>query len=302
MPIRKLRAPMRHAGDKEGPFAGEGPLRVLIDLPADLRQVEAGRWEGPTAPVPDHVLWGLCRSKDVEVYWLAGPDESGVGAVHLQEPDPADDQWPYTFTKADGGLSMGTISFYRQLLHFAGNDPARPVETLAKAALSQDLRAHITVTNDPKLLHLTGPYTRYCNPMNTADALAAVGLYLRRDDPTLVALAPKTSFTFGTHMLAWSAVRSQLPSGWTWGSALVDHSTTVDDDYAMLLFGSFYERLVRMLNHRDSIHRATLQQANNKTGLEATEALDTMMFNIVGAFDAAAIAAHMGAGCPQKTA
>lgn len=136
--------------------------------------------------------------------------------------------------------------------------------------------------------------------MNTADALAEVGLYLRRDDPTLVASAPKISFTFGTHMLAWSAVRSQLPSGWTWGSALVDHSTTVDDDYAMLLFGSFYERLVRMLNHRDNIHRATLQQANNKTGLEATEALDTMMFNIIGAFDAAAIAAHMGAGRPPK--
>ena len=106
--------------------------------------------------------------------------------------------------------------------------------------------------------------------MNTADALAAVGLYLRRDDPTLVATAAKISITFGTHMRAWSAVRSQLPSGWTWGSALVDHSTTVDDDYAILLFGSFYERLVRMLNHRDSIYRATLQQPNNKTGLEAS--------------------------------
>lgn len=87
--------------------------------------------------MPDHVLWGLCRSKDIEVYWLAGPDESGVGAVHLQEPAPADDQWPFTFTKADGGVWMGAISFYRQLLRFSGSDPARPIETLAKAALSQ---------------------------------------------------------------------------------------------------------------------------------------------------------------------
>src|ERR1019366_7795089 len=93
----------------------------------------------------------------------------------------------------------------------------------------------------------------------------------------------------------------QLPSGWTWGSALVDHSTTVDDDYAMLLFGSFYERLVRMLTQRDRIHRATLTPADNKTGLAATEALDTMMFNIVGAFDAAAIAAHnWGWGGPTR--
>lgn len=55
---------------------------------------------------------------------------------------------------------------------------------------------------------------------------------------------------------------------------------------------------MRLLNHRDNIHRAIIQRADNQTGHDATEALDTLMFNVVGAFDAAAIAAHMGAGFP----
>ena len=287
---------MRYSNDAAGPFAGDGPMRVFVDLPVGLRQVETGSWKGPSAPVPEHLLWGLSRSRDIEVYWLAETDETGEGAVRLQEPDLSDDQWPFTCTKADGNDWLGGISQYRQLLRAASRDATTPLETYVKAALSQALRAHITVTNDPMLLDLSGPYSCYCNPLNTADALAAVGLCLRRKDPTVVASTTKYSVTHDTHALAWIAVRSQLPSGWAWGSALVDHSATVNDDYATLLFGSFYERLVRMLNHRDGIHRAALVKANHRTGLEATEALDTMMFNIVGAFDAAAIAAHMGAG------
>jgi hypothetical protein len=299
VPIRKLAPPRRHAGDPPGPFAAGRPLRVFIDLPADLRQIENGPWEGHTAPVPEQLLWSLCQSEEVELYWLAAPDEEGLGAVRLQDPDPSHDQWPFVCTKPEGEW-VGAIWPYRQLIQSAARHPRTPLESLAKAALAQELRVDVAVTDDPALLPSTGFYSRHGDAMTPSDALATVGLYLRNNDPTLVGWAPRFTFTFGTHMLAWSAVRAQLPSGWTWGSALVDHSTTVDDDYAMLLFGSFYERLVRMLTQRDRIHRATLAPADNKTGLAATEALDTMMFNIVGAFDAAAIAAHMGAGRPAE--
>lgn len=296
MPFPQLSEPMRYASDKGGPFAGDGPLRVLIDLPADLRQVEAGPWEGPTALTPEHLLWSLCQgSADIELTWLAQPGETGIGAVHFQEPHLPSDHWPFRIER-DGGVTLGAVSMYRQLVRAAGEDPPRTLATYAKAALSGDLRAHVTVTRDPDLLNLTGFYARNINPMTAADALAVVGLYLRKDDPYLGAWAPKGGLKLGHHLAAWVAVRSQLPSGWRWGSALVDHSTATNDDYATLLFGSFFERLVRMLNHRDNIHRAVLQRANNQTGLNATEALDTFMFNVVGAFDAAAIAAHMGAG------
>ena len=297
MSLPKLNEPIRRAGDKEGPFAGDRPLRVLIDLPADLRQVEAGPWEGPTAPVLEHLLWSLCQgSSDVELHWLAQPGETGMGAVHFQEPDLPKDHWPYSVSKGDGGEWLGAVSMYRQLERIADEDHTRALGTYAKAALSEDLRAHITVTDDPNLLSLTGVYARNINAMTAMAALAVVGLYLREDDPYLGAWAPKVRFDLGAHLAAWVAVRSQLPSGWRWSSALVHHSAATDDDYATLLFGSFFERLVRMLNHRDSIHRATLQRADNQTGHDGTEALDTLMFNVVGAFDAAAIAAHWGAG------
>jgi hypothetical protein len=290
---------MRRAGDKDGPFAGDGPLRVLIDLPSHMRQVEAGPWEGPAVPVLEHILWSLCQgSPDIELHWLAQPGESGVGAVHFKEPDLSSDHWPFTFSTGDGGTWLGALSMYRQLERMADQDPTRNLDTFAKAALSEDLRAHITVTDDAGLLSLTDPHTRHINAMTATEALAVVGLYLRKDDPYLGAWAPNVGFNFGAHLAAWVAVRSQLPSGWRWGSALVKHSAATKDDYAMLLFGSFFERLVRMLNHRDKIHRATFQRADNQTGLDATEALDTFMFNVVGAFDAAAIAAHLGAGRP----
>lgn len=196
----------------------------------------------------------------------------------------------------DGGQQMSAISMYRQLKQAADNDPARSLDTYAKAALSDNLRAHITVTDDPSLLNLTGFYAHRINPMTAADALGVVGLFLRKDDPFLAAWTPEFSIRFDTRHTAWVAARSQIPSGWRWGSALVNHSTATGDDYAHLLFGSFFERLARMLGLRDTIHRAILQRANNHTCDDATEALDTLMFNVVGAFDAAAVAAHMGAG------
>lgn len=296
MPFPQLSEPTRYAGDRGSPFASGGPLRVLLDLPADLRQLEAGPWEGPIAPTPEHLVWSLCQgSTDIELTWLAGPGETGAGAVHFQEPHLPSDHWPFRIER-NGGETLGAVSMYRQLVRAADEDPLRALDSYAKAALSRDLRAHVTVTQDLDLLNLTGFYARNINPMTAVDALAVVGLYLRKDDPFLGAWAPKGGLNLDHHLTAWVAVRSQLPSGWRWGSALVDHSTATDDDYATLLFGSFFERLVRMLNHRDDIHRAVLQRADNQTGLDATEALDTFMFNVVGAFDAAAIAAHMGAG------
>jgi len=300
VPIPNLNAPTRYAGDKGGPFAGDGPLRVLVDLPIGLRQFETGPWQGPTPATPESILWSLCQgSPEIELHWLAQSGETGRGAIHFQEPDLPSDHWPFTFSKGDGDEWLGAISMYQQLKRAAAEDPSRSLDTYAKAALSDDLRAHVTVTNDPSLLSLDGFYVRNANAMSATDALAVIGLYLRKDDPYLGAWAPpQVGFHLGAHLAAWIAVRSQLPSGWEWSRALVDHSTATKDDYAGLLFGSLFERLVRMLKHRDIIHRAINQPANNQTGNDATEALDSLMFNVVGAFDAAAIAAHLGAGLP----
>lgn len=221
MPIPKLNEPIRYASDKGDPFAGDGPLRIVVDLPADLRQVEAGKWEGPTAPTPEHILWSLCQGlPDIELSWLGKPGETEAGAIHFQDPDLASDHWPVSTTRDDGSVWLGAVPMIRQLQQTAASDPARAVDSYAKAALSDHLRAHVTVTNDPDLLTLPGFYARNINPMTATDALAVLGLYLRKDDPYPTAWAPKVRFMRGAHLAAWVAVRTQLPSGWNWGSAL----------------------------------------------------------------------------------
>jgi hypothetical protein len=130
--------------------------------------------------------------------------------------------------------------------------------------------------------------------MTAEQALAVIGLYLRgrRQYPMI---APN-GLSFGEHLLLWSAARAQLPSGWRWGSALVAHSRDVQCDGPMFLFGSLHERIVRLLRCRDRVHTALLVPQDNQTAGEATEALDYFMVNLVGAFDAAARAAHLAAG------
>ena len=144
---------------------------------------------------------------------------------------------------------------------------------------------------------LTGPSRRWAadaNPMTAEQALAVIGLYLRgrRQYPMI---APN-GLRFGEHLLLWSAARAQLPSGWRWGSALVAHSRDVQRNGPTFLFGSLHERIVRLLRCRDRVHTALLVPQDNQTAGEATEALDYFMVNLVGAFDAAARAAHLAAG------
>jgi hypothetical protein len=70
----------------------------------------------------------------------------------------------------------------------------------------------------------------------------------------------------------------------------------VKRDSPKFLFQSLHERLVRLLRCRDRVHAALLVPQNNQTAGEATEALDYFMVNLVGAFDAAAGAAHLAVG------
>ena len=300
MPIPKLNEPTRRAGDKGGPFSSDGPLRVLIDLPADLRQVEAGPWEGPTAPVPEHILWSLCQgSSDIELHWLAQPGETGIGAVHFQEPDLSSDHWPFTFAKSDGGrVGLGAVSMYRQLERIADEDPTKSLDTYAKAALSGDLRTHITVTCDPDLLDLTRLLRPQHQPSDRGGSARGRRAVPAQERPVHGRLGTprRVSTSVPTSRLGSPSVPN-FPAG---GGGAASSSTTAPPPKTTTqpsLFGVILRSaLVRMLNHRDNVHRAILQRADNQTGHDATEALDNFMFNVVGAFDAAAIAAHLGAG------
>jgi len=296
VPIRSLVTPLRFASDPPGPFAGGRRLRILFDLPATSRAADTVAWEQMTIPIRDHMLWSQCQRDDIEVYWFAEDDgDSEAGAIHLGEVDRPSDLRMFTVVR-QGGARVHGISMYRQLEEFARPGSPRATAVLTKAAIADELRVDIVATDDQELLELTGGCARRVNSMTTTDALAEVGLFLRAGEH-YEQREGTANFRTAFESLAWSAVRAQIPAGWTWSSALVDHDSVANDD-ATLIFSALFERLTRALSQRDILHRAMNMPAGNASRKQMVEAFDYIMVNLVGAFDATARSAHLGAGLP----
>ncbi len=303
MPI--LRPPRPLSGEPPGPFAKDPSarrLRLLIDLPVEARlpDTSTSSWERPGVPQPETFLWSLGQRDDIDLTWIAaGDDQDARGGVRLHDPDRDSDQLPFT-TATAGGRTLRAVWQYRQWEAFAarttpaGIEPATWLRDVCTARVAVEMRADLIATASPALLDSDGPPIREANPVTASGALAVVGLYLRRRGQFPV-LAPN-ELSFDEHLLAWTAARSQLPSGWRWGSALVAHSIATGRDGPALLFGSLHERIVRVLRYRDNLHGALLLPQNYNTANEVTEALDNLMVNLVGSFDAAARVAHLCLG------
>jgi hypothetical protein len=306
MPIPELRAPLAFAGDKPGPFAGSAgrDLRVLVDLPASQRQADDSTTSADRlgVPEPSRLLWSLGQRDDITLHWLADPGLGDQpGAVCVDEPDRGKDH--LTFTSTDDGRSswlQGVGSYARWEAAAAQSVPpgyssSAWLRDVVVTRVAVEMRADVLVTSSRPLLDGALPlWAADANPMTAEQALAVIGLYLRgrRQYPMI---APN-GLRFGEHLLLWSAARAQLPAGWRWGSALVAHSGDIQRKAPTFLFGSLHERIVRLLRCRDRVHTALLVPQDNQTAGEATEALDYFMVNLVGAFDAAARAAHLAAG------
>lgn len=298
MPIRPLKKPRKYAGDPPGPFSTGGrPLRILLDLPASSRVADRVALDKMTVPDPDHMLWSICQREDIEAFWLAGEGEREPGAIHLGEIDVHNDNRPFTLIRENGAW-MRAISRYRQLEQLAGSAGPHAVEILTKVALADELRVDLIATSNEELLALPGGYARQVNSMTISDALAIVGLYMRAGED-YEQREGKLKFRIAFDMLAWSAVRSQIPAGWTWAGALVDHDSVEHDD-AALIFEALFERLTRALTQRDVLHRVVSEPAGHRSRQQMVEAFDYIMLNLVGAFDATARSAHLGAGLPRE--
>jgi hypothetical protein len=306
MPIPELRAPLAFSGDKPGPFAGSAgrDLRVLVDLPASQRQADDSTTSPGRlgVPEPSRLLWSLGQRDDITLHWLADPGQGDQpGAVCLDEPDRGKDHLTFTSTDDDGSSWLRGVDSYSRWEAAAaqsvpaGCSPSAWLRDVVVTRVAVEMRADVLVTSSRPLLDGAVPrWAAEANPMTAEQALAVIGLYLRgrRQYPMI---APN-GLRFGEHLLLWSAARAQLPAGWRWGSALVAHSGDVQRDGPTFLFGSLHERIVRLLRCRDRVHAALLVPQDNQTAGEATEALDYFMVNLVGAFDAAARAAHLAAG------
>lgn len=310
MPIPALRAPRAFAGDKSGPFAPEAArdLRILIDLPPEQRQADNSTTtlDRLGVPEPSRLLWSLGQRDDIILYWTAGPDQAeDKGAVVLHMPDTSSDQMRFSATDMDGNRRARAVWPYKQWEYQAaqsipaGTTASDWLRDVMVTRVAAEMRVDLLVTGSRPILDSAQWWITEANPMTAEQALAVVGLYLRgrRQYPMLT----PNLLTFGEHGFLWSGARAQLPSGWRWGSALVAHGTATGRDSPTYLSGSLHERIVRLLRCRDRVHTALLVPQDNQTAGEATEALDYFMVNLVGAFDAAARAAHLATGLDPGT-
>jgi hypothetical protein len=310
MSIPHLTPPLARSGDEPGPFiAGTGgrPLKILIHLLSEQRQFDDSTttWDKLGVPDPARFLWTLSHRDDITMFWMADSDDTdNDGAVRIKEVNRDRDQLTFTAALKGGGKSLRAVWPFRQWEQLAARSVPSSVSTsswlqdVLVARVAVELRVDALITFSQALLHCNAPWIKEANPLSAEQALALIGLFLRnrRQYP----MAGPNKLNFGEHLFLWSAARAQLPSGWRWGSALVAHSQAVKRDSPTLLFGSLHERVVRVLRYRDRIHAALLIPQDNNTANEATEALDNFMVNLVGAFDAAARAAHLALGLNPK--
>jgi hypothetical protein len=106
MPIPALHPRVGRAGDPPGPFADAAAgreLRLLVDLPAKLRQMDdcITTWDRLGVPDPSRLLWTLAQRDDITLFWMADlEDGEGLGAVRLHEPNRDRDQMDFTTNPA----------------------------------------------------------------------------------------------------------------------------------------------------------------------------------------------------------
>jgi len=247
-------------------------------------------------------VWALGARDDIDLRWISEAGEPDLpGRVQMQDADREADQLPFTVI-TDTGVSYQAVWPLGQWEQWAaqrslpGVDPAAWRLDVLTARVAVAMRADLLVTDSPLLLTATDRAITEANPVSADQALASMGLYLRRRSEYPV-VAPNR-LTFDERGLLWSAVRAQLPAGWRWSSALVTFSVAAQRRGPTLLHGSLYQRLVRALRYRDQVHAAAHAIANNTAADDITEAFDNLTVNAVGAFDACARAAHLCANLP----
>lgn len=299
MAISRLTPPHGYAGDPPSPFATDGrPLRIVVDLPLPEQGPDVA-WASRdelTMPDPDRLLWALGLRDDIDMAWMGAPEDQQNAPARLEvdDPDRTADHLPFrTFTTTS--VSHRAVWPYSQWERLT-ETPGLSLVDVQAAGIAYSIRADLLVTGNPDLIASSEPRLAGLNIMSSTDALAVIGLFHRSRD--VFEMAPPRGLEFvGGYM--WTAARTMLPNGWAWSHALVHHAHANGLSSPTLLHGSLHQRLVRALRYRDQVHAALLVPQNNDTADRATEALDNFLVNIVGAFDAAARAAHLCAGLPS---
>lgn len=303
------------AGDPPGPFDQSGRrLRIVVDFAQDHRRIE--EWNGNTQaplsmPNPEIFLWSLTEGESIDRYWIGtANDPADVGRVVIPSGplDPnAHDYLGFSTINGQGRKTEYSIWPYSTYETFAQDDAGAPaglsteqwLAELLVARASTEMRADLLVTTNPRLLTSQVAHTTEAHAYSAANAVGVVGLYLRSKGkypivgPEQLVLNERSMFVL--------AVEELLPSFRAWASELSQHSYATENDTLALLAQSVRERILRMLRCRDQLLIASSATQTNTTADRIVESLDYLLVNLVGAFDAAARAAHLVYGLSKET-
>ncbi|WUA12354.1 hypothetical protein OG225_41315 (plasmid) [Nocardia sp. NBC_01377] len=246
--------------------------------------------------------WGLASRDDVELLWVNEPDEPlTVGSVVIDEQPSAD--FLQFRVWSEGGRTVGrAVSLYSQWEEFAERDAPdvglpqdRWLDQILVARVAVELRCDVFITTRGETLGYDGRYITEANPMAPQDALFVLGLYLRSRNRDCPIVAPAQLVMPPSDMFR-IAVDAIMPSGRPWAAALYKLRWENDIEEPSRLVNAFRERLSWVLRYRDRLHIALLAPHDNDTAENVRADLSNLLYNLVGAFDAAARVAHLCAG------
>jgi hypothetical protein len=163
--------------------------------------------------------------------------------------------------------------------------------------VAQAMYADLFIT-ERAYLFATRASTRGVTVCKLAEALAAVGLYLRSQKAFLIwrGVDGGLTFTMNQGLYYWVGTRELLPNAWRWFSACVQESHATNDKTLLELGQSLLRRVQRVLEARDRFHRAFNLPQNNDTAATVLDELDSILLSLMGAVDASARIAHLVLG------
>lgn len=298
------------AGDPPGPFdQSVRRLRIVLDVAPGKRRVEEWIDTPLNMPDPEIFLWSLTEDESIDRYWIGtANDTADVGRVVIPPGPLAPNAHDYLeFTTIDGearrtGYAIWPYSTYEAIAQrdagAQGVSAGQWLKELLVPKASSTMRADLLATTNPRILSSQSTDITNAHPYSAAEAVGVVGLYLRSKGrypvigPEQLVLDERSTFLL--------AVEELLPSWRVWASELSQHSRTTGNDTHGLLAQTVRERIIRMLRCRDQLLIASVATQTNTTADRVVEFLDYFLVNLVGAFDAAARAAHLVYDLPKN--
>lgn len=300
------------AGDPPGPFdQGARRLRIVLDVAPDQRRIE--EWnrsiDAPVdMPDPEIFLWSLTEGESIDRYWIGTANDPADAGRVVIPPGPlapnAHDYLQFSTIEGQGRRTGYAISPYSTYDAIAQRDAGAEgvsagqwLTELLVARASSTICADLLATTNPRILSSQATDITNARPYSAAQAVGVVGLYLRSKGKYPV-IGPE-QLVFDEHSTFLLAVEELLPSWRVWASELSQHSRATGDDTPALLAQTVRERTIRMLRCRDQLLIASAATQTNTTADRVVEFLDYFLANLVGAFDAAARAAHLVYALPK---